>query len=278
MPTSSSAWRHWEPAAGASLLTVESCLHRLHKLTEARPRSFSATAERVAATVVAAAPAALRLELQEFTIPASRLNLCLFPLRLYSPAAVAAAATALADPAVGGQVSAALGSATRLEFGPQLRAYGPCKVAAVPTRACADAVGAATCILREAVTARLSAASLSPEEAEVLPGVAPHVSLLKLTWPFGDKKAKAAVNKLAGQTQLHRVELPAFERHAGGGEGAAGGGDGGKSATAAGEGAKKTGGADEGLLAVSAVIELLAIDGPHPAPTEPYYVSHSKVL
>ena len=131
--------------------------------------------------------------------------------------------------------------------------------------------------------------------------MAPHVSLVKLTWPFGDKKAKAAVNKLAGQAQLHRSKLPCFQLPgidvSAGGAGAGGGVSCANDAKEKEEqeqeqennqkmGENETASASAGAVVATCplVVELLAIDGPHAhhehanSLGESYYVPHGQLI
>ena len=85
-------------------------------------------------------------------------------------------------------------------------------------------------------------------EAELMKPGPPHVSLLELTLPLNDKKAKAAASKLAGTAQLHRTALPLFET----------------AAAAA-------------VSAAAARIELFAIDGDHDDADGEYYRSHASL-
>eukprot|EP01063_Lacrimia_lanifica_P001731 TRINITY_DN10898_c0_g1_i1.p1 TRINITY_DN10898_c0_g1~~TRINITY_DN10898_c0_g1_i1.p1 ORF type:complete len:289 (+),score=36.53 TRINITY_DN10898_c0_g1_i1:230-1096(+) len=127
-------------------------------------------------------------------LPPTRWTLCLCVLRCFSPADLAAVEAVLHTelPRLGA-------AALRLQFD-GLRALGPTKLAAT----LAPEAAAAARAVAAALHGRLAkfAATQKPVDAA-------HVSLVKFSYPLGDKARKAASVKAAGRLGLHKVDWAA---------------------------------------------------------------------
>lgn len=170
--------------------------------------AFRAEAERVHAEVMGRCVSGgdgdddqqqqLRTTLQQACLPAARWSLCLMVLRIYSPAALEQVTCTLREalPGLMAETGAAGAWVRTLRFS-GLRCLGPSKL--VATLCEEDAAR-----LRPLVAglhAKLSRWAEQPSSATV-----PHVSLVKFSWPVGNKKAKAASAAAAKRLALHKLD------------------------------------------------------------------------
>ena len=128
-------------------------------------------------------------------LPSTRWTLCLGVLRIYSPQQLAEIQAVLSD-------ELADGAAAKLRVGFEgLRCFGASKLAA--------AVAADDAVALSELAARLAARLPRWSGGYKPPG--PHVTVVKFTWPLGDKKAKAASSQAAGRASLHKLDWSGAE-------------------------------------------------------------------
>ncbi len=153
-------------------------------------------------------------------LPPTRWTLCLGVLRIYTPRQLEAVTLALKE------LKEEIGIEKLSVTFEGLRSLGPTKLAAAVAREDAAALSQLAARLHD----RLAAWSSGKPPA-------PHVTLVKFTYPFGDKKAKASSTQTAKRLALHKVDwseqlakmfavssvgplpLGLHEMHAGGGAG-----------------------------------------------------------
>lgn len=140
-------------------------------------------------------------------VGASRWNLCLFPLKLYSPRALLAVQTAVEEADLQSIFDTQGGSASIVTFEGKLRALGSCKLAAFTSSDSKAQLFALGSRFRDMLASSEDFdAYCTTGESQLGKAINPHVSVLKITWPVGSKKAKAKAQEVAQRVKFTKLD------------------------------------------------------------------------
>jgi hypothetical protein len=146
-----------------------------------------------------------RFLLENCQVGESRWNMCLLPLKLHSPRSLDAVKRVMHAQSVlpSRQHST---SPTHISFA-KVRALGACKLAAFVTNDSRKLLFEMAAQIKQNMESELEELG---NEAGLGRTVNPHVSLLKITWPVGNKKAKAEAQAIAKRVKLQTLKDAAF--------------------------------------------------------------------